>query len=383
MCQAKKNGGKRCAIHMLGSRAILRIAKALSGADDKTVTTVFKDLRKEGSGLPAPTPDMVQAFADQQRFSAQFNPDLNDHDRKIATRQWGAAAEDAPDGGTFHAWKHTIGETMRRSRSRVTAIAVSGTLSFALAACGGGGSLANEVPSTPSVTSSPSASAPATDPNSETVDNDKWGIAAGPAASDAYGTYNQVEVAADSPLMQYDEAVATDDAKAAYSAEDIRSAQQTVSQFYVSEGIDSTLVYDNSQAAKDAWLQQNSGKIDPDFQADAYASIQDASASQAYGIVEGNYGDWRHTAPYNVDPAAYEANTARVYFRDVKLNSIAKAENGDLRFDYSSSYVRPVVVDGEARWETVEATQSYSVQKQTDGTWKLTGWINNSTSNWM
>lgn len=233
-----------------------------------------------------------------------------------------------------------------------------------------------------STTSTPTPSSSA-NPDQEVVDNTKWGIETGPKRTDSYGTYSQVQVKQDSPLLDYNESIVASEAKDAYPAEDIEAAQKVATEFFVSEGVDSVLVFDASQSAKDAWLNDNTSKVDPDFHADVFASVDSASESQAYGVVEGNYGDWRHIAPYNINPVAYTADTARVFFRNIELKGVSLAENGDLKFDYVASYVRPVLVDGAPRMEMVESTQSYSVSKQEDGSWKLSGWANNSTTDWV
>lgn len=272
-----------------------------------------------------------------------------------------------------------------RMKTCLPLIALLGT-TLALSGCSGGdgGSSTEGGAATTSATSVDSTPE-ATDAASETVDNADWGISLSDTTlTDKYGTYTQVKVDEDSPLMQYDPALATEDTKAAFSADDITAALHTVSQFYVSEGIDSELVFDNSQEVKDAWLDRNTSKIDPSLQGDLYAVIENASLDMAYDVVEGNYGDWRHTDPYNIDPAPYGGTyDSRVYFREVEVTGISLNDQGDLTFDYSASYARPVVVDGTERFEMADATQQYSARQQADGSWALTYWKNDYTIDWQ
>lgn len=252
-----------------------------------------------------------------------------------------------------------------------------------LSACGKGAS-ENLTSTTPSATPSPSVTSTGL-PNqeTETVDNDRWGIVTGPEIIDAYGSYNQVRIDDNSPLLAYDTDVVVPGVADVYTNEQITVAQKMAVNFYVSEGVDSILTFDANQTAKDAWLVANSDKVDPSIQADLFATIDAASLEQAYQIVEGNYGDWRHEAPYSINPAAYETDTPRVYFRHVTLENVSLSEDRDLKFDYTASYVRSVVVDEADRWETVEAQQSYTVRQQDDGTWKLIGWSGTSTTDWI
>jgi len=352
----------------------MRVTKAITGAPDELINQAFRDIRHEGKNLPSPSPEMVAAFARSQQDSTMINNGLTPHERLISSRAWGQAIDDTPDGGTFHAWKHTMGEVMRRMSARLTAIGASAALSFGLAACGSGGGTLTPEPTgsaTPSISASPSGSIVHTD-------NPKFGISAnGQKVTDSFGTYTQIALSPSSILLKLDSTVIEKVATDKFSNADIDAAQKVVANFLISEGADSILAFDKSQDARNKWLIANKSKFSADTQSELTKAINTNTVDQGFGVLEGNTGGgWRDTA--DIKPVPYTADAPRVYFEDVKLTDIGLIK-GDLSMTYSLSYVRLVTVAGDTKKthiEKVNSTQSYSVRKAADGTWKLTGWQN-------
>jgi hypothetical protein len=393
MCQPKNKGGKRCAIHQKGSVATLNTTQKITGEDMSVVQEVFKGLRKEGSKLPAPTREQVEDFARAQAMRLKYSPDVSEHDKKIIGKQWDKVNdEELPEGSTFHAWKNTMAQVAARSRSKIAAVAVSSVVSLSLAACGGGNLANNPEPSAPinggSSTSAPAVSEPtptesvaAYNGPLDYANNDKLGVnASDTTLSDQYGSYQQAELEDDSPLAVYNPDTADDAVKAAYSEEELQSAQLATSQFLVSESLDSPLVWDDSQEARDAFIAKTAPFVDDNYEND-YRELFTYQDGKGYIVADSNDTQWRESLGY--EPAPYQKDLPRYAITDAKVSAITQTEDGGLRLDYDLDYNREVIqkATGDTYVERVTATRSYGLTKSADGSWQLSGWAQQAEFN--
>lgn len=261
MCNTLAEGGKRCAVHMRGSRASIKEAEVYTRQDKGLLSKMFTALRKEGKNLSAPSPEEVRDFADGQRVRARFDKELGNRDRNTLIRNWSAARDENPDGGTFHAWKNLRSEATRRARRGIATISIIGTTAIT-GACGSQPPSVEETPAP-----SPTATEQETEPTVALPDSISYelpeGFTTGESISTSHGDYIPIQLGEDSPLRTYNPDIANADAKANYSSEDIEEAQNVASEFVINEGIDSPLVYDYSVEASNEWWNNNSDYFHP------------------------------------------------------------------------------------------------------------------------
>lgn len=116
MCYPKAEGGKRCAVHMYGSRASLKAAELYSGEDKTKLNSIFAELRREGKErqIETPSSEEVRDFADQQRVRTKFDSAIPERKRNSLVESWVKAREESPDGPTFYAWQNMRAEAARQ-----------------------------------------------------------------------------------------------------------------------------------------------------------------------------------------------------------------------------------------------------------------------------
>lgn len=119
MCQSKAAGGKRCALHQRGSRAMLAVVRAGRDLDSEQGDAVFRKAHRQARPRKnAPTAAEWEAFLDDkiERLALDMSVDPNDFDR--LARQLHAAKAEVPDARTYAA----LGDLDVRADKAVRAI---------------------------------------------------------------------------------------------------------------------------------------------------------------------------------------------------------------------------------------------------------------------
>jgi hypothetical protein len=365
MCQTKAQGGKRCAAHMSGSTATVTMTSIIADVQEFVAKKVFTALRKEGKKLPAPTPEEVYALSENNAMMAKFDPSIPDNRRKKLVEKWENAKSESPDGGTFHAWRHTLAETFRRGRKIMAATGIAGALVFT-SSCSASGALA---PTGPTNTSSPSSISQTVTPSASptaTAAALPAGIVAKGVANDGKGTYLQTSIADTDPAMQYNPAITDDAAKAHYSAADLADAQKVIVKFIAEEAIDSTL---NGGTDVDGWFAAHKDEIHPANQAIMLSELKAGKDDVARE-------SWMATKPgYSY---VHGDNTPRVTSRTITPTKLRYVESGTLQgvmLDTSVSYSMKVTGGTHTGVQSTTADLSYAVAKDpADGKWKIAGY---------
>lgn len=368
MCQTKAEGGKRCAAHMSGSTATVTMTSIIADVQETIVKNVFTSLRKEGKKLPTPTPEEVYALSENNAMMAKFDPSIPENRRKKLVEKWENAKSESPDGGTFHAWRHTLAETFRRGRKIISAVGIAGALVFT-SSCASSGSLPASGPTdtaTPpsiSQTATPSASPTATTPALPA------GIVAKGVENNGKGTYLQTSISDNDPAMKYNPAITDAAAKANFSESDLADAQKAAVKFIAEEGIDSTL---NGGGNVDIWYKAHKEQIHPSNQAIMLGDLKDGKDVVARE-------QWMATKPgYSY---VYGNNTPRISARTITPTSIKFVEGNGLQgvwVNTQVNYSMPVTGGTHSGAQSTTATISYAMAKDAaDGKWKIAGYESN------
>lgn len=376
MCQGKKEGGRRCAIHMKGSNAACLHAERSTGANKKEVKEAFKDLRREGKELelPAPPPEVVKAFAEMQRFSANFDPELTEHDRKIITNAWNRTSNaveqgETPDGATFHAWQNLRSEVMRRlamQKSRLMAIGISGALSLGMTACSySGGDPATPEPSHSPVVTAPVTPTPAPSPTSQ---YDAYGIGAtGPLKTDAYGQWRQAQLSEDAPAARFDKDKYDEIVWESFTEEEAAEAQKLMAEFLTTHYIDGVSAFDTSQEARQEQLDNTIGFIS-DRWVDSWEewTLGDEPSASVNAVANS-------VVARGYEPAAYSTDGLRFTTKNFDLKEGYRTTEGRLALHFTTEYEHAITKDGK-EYTVLSETVYRSVMTKEDGEWKLSGW---------
>jgi len=367
MCQSKAEGGKRCANGMLGSRATINTVVQTLRERPEDVKAVFTELRHEGKNLPKPTPEQVAAFAAQQRFQANWNPELTTSAKERIATQWENAPQDEPDGGTFHAWKNTLGEVARRARAKLAAVTAITGLSMALASCSGGGTLASTTPD-PSI----APSTPAIAQTLNYAENAKVGIVAGQQRTDQFGTYSQVSLSDTAPVLAFDASRYDAASQAAFTSEQLTDAQSATARFVAQSIMDNPAVYDQSAENLAAYSSESTPFVADaqvqEWQSDVLAGGQGvATDAIANRLVLDNPG---------AKPEGYSAGQSRYLMNKFEVQSVTtNSDKGDIVYTYNVDYDRGFTdVDGSKVDMHMTGTYKIAVAPDANGTWKMTGW---------
>jgi hypothetical protein len=373
MCQTKAEGGKRCAAHMSGSTATVTMASIIADVQEPAVKKVFTALRKEGKKLPAPTPEEVYALSENNAMMAKFDPSIPDSRRKKLVEKWENAKSESPDGGTFHAWRHTLAETFRRGRKIFAATGIAGALIFT-SSCSSSGALGHSGPTdTSSPTSISQTATPSASPTASAATLPAGIIAKG-AANDGKGIYLQTSIADTDPAMKYNPAITDDAAKAHYSEADLAEAQKVIVKFIAEEAIDSSL--NGGGTDVDGWFAAHKDEILP------------ANQAPMLNDIKSNTGDviaresWMATKPgYSY---VHGDNTPRVTARTITPTKFRYVESGSLQgvmLDTNVSYSMKVTGGSHSGVQSTTGTVSFAVAKDpADGKWKIAGYNTHYTT---
>lgn len=362
MCQSTKQGGKRCAAHMHGSTATVTMTSIVTSTAADIVRKIFTGLRKEGKNLPAPSQAEIIALAENNKMMARFDPTIPDSRRNSLTKRWESAKTETPDGGTFHAWRHTLGETIRsgfmNSRKTFAAVGIAGTLLFA-SACSGGNmphdpsSAPVTSPTTISTSASPTATAPVVK-----------GLPTKGVADTGKGKYLQTTIADTDPAMKYDPSLATPTATKMYSAKDLAEVQKKAVKFMAEEGIDSTANDGNGEA----WWAVHGTDFSPSLQVQAHEGIVKQTGIIATDAVLGG----KYTYDYN-------ANKPRIENRNLTVTKIDVLPSGAIAVHAKAQYDINVIDNATKEHTKITgvAVMAYSyVRDSTTQKWVISGYQN-------
>lgn len=382
MCRPKSEGGKRCAAHMRGSRAVFKEAEVYTGADRKTITVVFKNLREEGKHLPDPTQREVEEYADGQRIRARFDQTLNNRDRTTLVNGWEAAREEKPDGGLFYAWRNLRSETARRLKKAFVATFLTASIS-AVSACGGNISEPTDpTPPTPSET----VSAPAR------ADLGNGIVGSDTVKTDRYGDYVPITLTDDSALMVFDKSKYDEKSLEAFSEEELFEAQKIASKFAIEQGVDSELVYDYSEENAQKWLNEHKDQISDKYYDDISADVLNKKGNVRPALIDSDAGSgsmddqgqlidgsWYRGEPDNDGGIRYTEIDAEL----VSVEYLGADGTPSLSFTYDISTVSPVKVPekNEDQYpgkyvENRDLDFTYGFEQE-NGKWVLSGYDNN------
>jgi len=384
MCQSKAAGGARCSIHHHGTRAAVQTTVAKTSIEATAVEATFKSLNKEGKNLEAPSDAEFQAYLEKERFVTEIDPSLSERDKKMILKKIEQAkTENTPSGGTFHAWKNLMGESMRRYgrkiRMGVAALGLSG-LVVMTSGCVQGINEPGETPGgTPS--SSPTASSLV---YGDVIENG--------SVTDEYGSYIKTTISPDDESYKtlvgdVDPALYTN----GYTEADVLSAQQFVATFAASESTDSTAVDGNGWEAWRANVgpQYVSGPFAQDLLNPAANGTDDRA-----GIIFNN--------PNNSTPLMIRDGKPRLTSNVITIDSIKNVDyegahyikvNGSASTSYRVSDADglawamqrnnltqeevisqvPTLNDGKENTFLNTFNFGYTLEKKADGSWGIVG----------
>ena len=114
MCNAVRDGGRRCPIHQHTSIAGIRAVVAATGLQRRQVENTFRELRREGADITEISPAARQQAIDNLRVVAEEANDLTAYERqmRIADR-W----NEEPDQATSYALTHLVEISKRKAEA--------------------------------------------------------------------------------------------------------------------------------------------------------------------------------------------------------------------------------------------------------------------------
>lgn len=240
-------GTNRCLAHNPISKFVVKVVTVRTKADETLVNKTLGELSKEGKNLPSPAPEVVKSWVETEKFAAQYDPELSEHDRKIQLNRLDRAETENVNGGHFHAWKNLHNAVRSKLAKKLAAGGLVVGMSFSLVGCIANGN--NDHPVTP-LNPPISTSAPA----SPSAASYGGVIGSGQQVKAADGTYETVIIDKDSPVYKYNNGQGnTPEMEAAgYSAEDGQASQKFVADYMVNEFVDSKALETKDQGY-DEW----------------------------------------------------------------------------------------------------------------------------------
>jgi hypothetical protein len=380
MCQTLAQGGKRCDTHKDGSKATVSLTSRIADISEKIVRKVFGDLKKEGKGLEAPEKEEVVSYAETGKFLTKYNPDIPERQKKTLMNQFEKSKEEDPSGPLFHAWKHTLPETLRRGRKTFGAIGVAGVI-MATSACGPAGDMNNPAPS-PSVTISAEANSTVAGTVVNGIQTKKE------LANDGKVNYVQTSIADSDFASAYNPLIVTDIALKLHTPEELAEGQKVASRFVTEEVIDSTLNDNPSdQETINKWVEKNRSKFDPE-QIDGFikslqtpaknlenpsATSGTSSVRQDTFLIRGSYREGKYTLVNG-------NNQTRVLSRTITPTAIRADTIGGKPYVEYESTIRVaygVKINGVLSQEIVTGTVQTTLRKDpASGNWLIAGATN-------
>lgn len=128
-------GVNRCLPHNPVSKFVVKVVTVRTKADESLVTNTLSELSKEGKNLPTPAAEDVKSWIETEKFAAQYDPELDAHDRKIQLNRLNRAETENVNGGHFHAWKNLHGTVRSKMTQKVAAAGLLIGMSVSLVGC--------------------------------------------------------------------------------------------------------------------------------------------------------------------------------------------------------------------------------------------------------
>ena len=118
MCQAVRDGGRRCPVHRHDSNAVIALAAASSGLSRRQTERLFSELRREGRHSRRMSAAQRERFFNTLRTTSTDNPDITATVTSQLTRSLEHETE-VPDGATGYAQRLLV----ERAKTRGEALA--------------------------------------------------------------------------------------------------------------------------------------------------------------------------------------------------------------------------------------------------------------------
>lgn len=242
------------------------------------IQETLRELRREGSQLPAPTAAEIKSFIEQERFKVENDPTLSKKEKRNILRSLREAEKELEKnqreitGGVFHAWKNGLLAALARVRKPLMVGALAGGLAFGLAACS---------PAANNDTTAPPAKNPADTVQVEECETDiavGGDIILGDVKSNSSGEYCSVVINPDSPALVYDN-TKVDPAlyELGYTDEQLESIQKQAVETAVVNMLDNPSV-GQDPAELTEWIKTEGPKYYKQEIVDAYLSENPSDA---------------------------------------------------------------------------------------------------------
>lgn len=244
MC-AKGGGDNRCLPHNPVSKFVVKVVTVRTKADETLVNKTLGELSKEGKNLPSPEPEVVKSWVETEKFAAQYDPALSEHDRKIQINRLNRAETENVDGGHFHAWKNLHGAVRSKVTQKIAAAGLLVGMSVSLVGCFANGNVNNNTPVVPS--------------NAPTSISQVMG--SGEKVETETGTYEKIVLNPDAPAYQFSaiHADTPEMKEIGWSVKDGAAGQRSAVDYMTKEFIDSTAL-EGGDAAYQEWYANSAPK---------------------------------------------------------------------------------------------------------------------------
>lgn len=266
MCN-KGGGTNRCLPHNPISKFVVKVVTVRTKADETLVNKTLGELSKEGKKLPSPAPEAVKSWVETEKFAAQYDPALSEHDRKIQLNRLNRAETENVDGGHFHAWKNLDRTVRSKMSQKIAAAGLLVGMSVSLVGCFANGNK-NDQPVVP--TNTPSS----------------YGmvVGSGEKVQTPTGSYEKITVDKTSPIYKYNNGEGNPAAmtEAGYTEEDGKASQKFVADYMVKEFVDSSAL-EGGDAAYQKWYDVTAKSYYAD---NVYQELKTGEAP----VILGNYG---------------------------------------------------------------------------------------------
>jgi hypothetical protein len=271
MC-ALGGGSNRCIVHNPVSKFVVKVVTVKTKADEPLVSKTLSELSKEGRKLPSPAPEVVKSWIETEKFAAQYDPELSEHDRKIQMNRLNSADTENVAGGHFHAWKNLNKAVRSKMSQRIAAAGLVLGMSVSLVGCFANGNTNNNNPETP--TNAPTSIGQA--------------IGSGEKVTSEAGSYEKITFDKNAPIYQYNNGNGNPEymTEAGWTVEDGAAGQRLAVDYMTKEFIDSNALDGGDKAYQD-WYNTSAKSYYADY---IYkdGSLQNGSAMPILGNYNGN-----------------------------------------------------------------------------------------------
>jgi hypothetical protein len=271
-------------------------------------------------------------------------------------------------------------------------LAVAGptlVLALALGACGGPGSAAAGADPTGAGLTAAATPSPTEEPGVarlrqtiQEVNAAKGIVLSGTTSTDAYGTYRQITLTDDSPLLAIDPAVVSTEVSDRLTPDQLAAAHEFALRYLVSEGLDSTLAFSSLPDERRSWYATHRTAFLSSIQQDVTDELE--SPEQRLGVVLGDGDDFNRK--HGLVPFEYADDRARVRVDALTLVEVSWfADDAAVQFDWDVEWSQPYTVPAEDKdwWHDASGSVSLAVQSADDGTVFFSGWLTDWSGTWV